>query len=969
MREEQMNTCTKSPRAIVANVMRNVLFSLDLFFESIWDWICWFGYELHLSKVPVFLTQKQEHHFRKMYLWLWEQRRMLALIVLVSALVIADATLHWSSKVVHVFGPALFWAIVERLFQVLLSMISVVIPLAVLAITFARNELGPRLSDTLILRLRLFALMTLGVVLIIALSFVIPLGASPVSMSYGNKQDLWIHRLGVWLMLGTLAFGGLLLTWLGTVREIVVAHRRFTLVADIALREYSAARRRDLDRYLGLARESIQALGLSFVPLSTLATGKTAVESTTTGLVVDINLSRLSRWVNKLDEATKSALAVVVWPGSPVVKGGPLIRIRGNRDLDCRICVALRSCFRVRKVRGERRPASHLDAIELVTERACRSVDDPGSLKHWIDLLGHLAELGGPNELDFEIYRAFSQIVRHVIRQGTEEAQLETAWQFYKQGRERLKKSDYGVVRDYIRLLAWQFMSSLPFRAESSVQRSVYYMLLLGRDVIDHARAIPGEEALKSLLAVLGEIAWRSAEMAAAALIEGRTKLAKELRVEVCRLLRDEVMHVLYSHNVEDEEDLQRTFEIDELLRAHFEASGFFLGALLLRRALQASLDPEIAAEGLNIALGWARTPAELFAALERIEAHGLWKGPERFQEKEIMSPLGESFWGDDRAPFLEVYILGSVARAFPIADWPKESELIQQLWPTLRVLCERMRTDLGRYKTIVPQLTEKALADFEVAHRKLVDIREERKRDEIQRAPLCEKAIAEFIGQAVESFRMSSILWLCFDFVAPQQKRQCPSLLACGRTFEARGPKEIFVRDKLPIFIAPGDAWAVWNDAICLDALKETIPVQGSLEEISLRMPTFSPRPEVIFVSPKARRFVARLPGFQRPMLAERAEWTGRVTFMGRWFGLPVLGVSHVPEDEAWLLNFSEACELIEYTEAKPRVEVSPDHPLEVIITFPQRLELKILNQAGVMRLRLGAWQRADHSASCEGL
>lgn len=969
MREEQMNTCNKSLRAIVANVMRNVLFSLGLFFESIWDWICWFGYELHLSKVPVFLTQKQERHFRKMYLWLWKHRWVLAPILLVSALVIADATLHWSSKVVRVFGPGLFWEVVERLFQVLLPTISVVIPLAVLAVNLARSELGPRLSDTLILRLRLFALMTLGIVLIIALSFVIPLGAYQVSMSYGDKQALWIHRLGVWLMLGTLAFWGILLTWLGIVRDIVVVNRRFVLISNVVLRERSAAQRRDLNRYFELTKESIEALGLSFVPLSTLATGKPAVESTKSGLVVDINLRRLSRWLSKLYGVTKSNLMVVVWPGSPVTQDGPLIRIRGDGDLDWRICVALRSCFWVRKVRGRREHSSYLDALELVTERACRSVDDPISLRHWIDLLGHLAELGGPNGLDFDIYRAFLQIVRDVIRQGTEEAKMQTAWQFYEQGQKRLQKGEYGVVRDYIQLLARVFQSSLPVRAESSVQRSVYYMLFLGKDVIKHARASLGEEVLKGLLAVLGEIAWQSAEMAAAALIEGRAKLAKELRVEVWRLLRDEVMHALYSHNVEDNEGLQRRFEIDELLRANFEASGFFLGTLLLRRALQGSLDPEVAAEGLNIALEWARTPAELFAALERIEAYGLWKGPERFQEKEILSPLGESFWEDDRAPFLEVYILGSVARVFPAADWPKESELIQQLWPTLRVLCERMRTDLDRYKRIVPQLTEKALEDFEVVHRKLVDIWKEKKRDEIKRAPLSEKAIAEFIGQAVESFRMNSTLWLCFDIVAPQQKRQSQSLLACGRTFEARGPKEIFVRDKLPIFIAPGDAWAAWNDAICLDALKETIPVQASVREISLRITNLSPQPELMFVSPKARRFVMRLPGFQWPMLTERAKWTGRIAFIGWWCGLPVLGINRVPEDEAWLLNFSEACELVEYTEAKPRVEVSPDNPLEVIITFPQRLELKILNRAGVMRLRLGAWQKADHDASCEGL
>lgn len=962
MNEGQLSGSQKAAPATMKDKVKRRLLLIGLFLSPMWDWACWLGYELRLSRNAVFLTQRQDRHLRRASRWLWKRRHELGPTALVFALVLADLSLHWSSAAAQLVGLSLLWATAEQLLHVLLPMIAVVIPLAILAVTLARSELGPKLTDTLIVRLRLFALLALGIGLAIALALMVPQGSYQVNVPGQSESNMWVHRLGIWSMLGILAFSALLLAWLVRVRDGVISHRRFALISDFALREYSAAQRRDLNRYLELARESCEDLGLSFVPFSERATDRPGVESTRNGSVVDVNLRRFRRWASKLDGISKSSLSVVAWPGICVAKGEPLIRIDGDHELDRSVCAALRSCFRVRRERRRRRHSSHIEALELVTERACRSVDDPGSLEQWVDLLGRLAELGDLESLDPGIYHALSQLVRCVAREGTEEAQVRVAKRFHRQGRDRLHRGDYRVVQDYLSLLAWLFRSSLPVHAERGIQRSVYYMLFLGRNAVEYARSHSDKGTREGLLAVLGDIIWKSARMAEDALVAGRTSLAEELRSEVEKLVRNEAIPALYSgrRGLEDDEAIQRAGEVDDRLSALVEASGFYLGALMVRRALRGSLDPTVAAEGLRIALGWARTPAQLFASLERIEAQRLWMGPERFHEREIMSPLGETFWGDDRVPFLEVYILGSAARASSSADWPaREGRLVQQVWRSLQVLCERMRTDLSRYGALVPQLTAGVLDDFEAAHRQLVEITAEHEKDEIKRADLSERAVAGFREMAVESFRMNSMLWVCFDRVAPQKVQQLhgPPLPA-GRTIEAKGPKQAFIGDEPSMFIAPGDPWALWNDAVCLEEFKESTRVEGPLEEAEQEMNALGLDPELVLVSLKARRLIARVAGFHRPTPTEREEWTGRAALMGSWLGRPVLGADRVPEEEVWLLNLSEACELFEYTEATPRVEVASDRPLEVVITFPQRLELRVLKRAGVMRVRLGAEQ-----------
>jgi len=932
---------------------------LNLFLESLRDCISWLGYELCLSNTPVFLTQKHKRRLRKVNLWLRGHRHTLGLVALVFAAVLADLNIHWSTWIASFIGLHMLWTTADRLLYVLLSAIGLIIPFAILAVTLMRNELGPRLADALIVKMRVFALLALGIALAITLGFLVPRGSYQVDVLQKTDFSLWVHRLGVWVILFTLMFFFLSLTWLGRVQDVLIGYRRFALISNLAIREYGAVKQRlrDFNAHRELTRKICEGLGLLFVAFPAWAIGRPAIEAPRRGQIVDINLRRLEKLVSKLDRVLKNKLVIVAWPGSFVEKGQPLIMIKGDAELDDEISAALRSCFRIGRGQRRWRRASSMDVIELVTESACRSAGDPSSLAQWIDLLGQLAELGDPDTLDWEIYRGMSQIVKHVAERGTEESQTVVAERLYRQGYERLQRGAHQAVQEYLSILKWFFHCSLHAKAERGIDRSVYYMLWLGMDTVKYARSEPNGRKIKVLIEVLETLVRQIAEMIVEALTVDRKRLGQELLEEVIKLVRGEAFNVLFSvHESSDsDENLQMVIKAEERLKAVFEASGFYLGALVIQRALQGYLNPEAAANGFELALRWARTPAELFAALERIEAHRLWMGPERFHEREIISPLGETFVGDDRAPFLEVYILGSVAKASSSTHWPtKESTLAQRIWPTLQILCHRIRSNSSRYKTIMPQLTDEVLGQFERAHRQLVKITEEREREEIKQAKLSEKAVAGFRETAVESFRMNSVLWTCFNMIAPHKLRKIDKAPETDNNFKINVPKEAFVRDTPPMFIAPGDRWALWNDNVCLDAIKLSKSVSYDLDEAARQMADLNLSPELVLISPKTRRQIRQMVGFHQLPQAEGTGWTGQAVPIGLWLDRPILVAMSVPEEEVWLLNLSESCELVEYTEAKPCIEVIPDRPLEVDIIFPQRLELRVTNPAGVMRVRL---------------
>jgi len=936
-----------------------------LFPNYVCDLLKYICYELGVTKSPVFLSQAEERHLKKLLHWLVLRSSFVFVFLSATALVITDIAWSWSVTLGKALGIDVLWAINERFLQVLLPLLGVVIPLLILAVSVTREELGPQFTDLMIMNVSFFQLLLCGILLVVGLAVLLPQAAklrtTEKTILFLSSEPILAHpvyRLGAWALIVFAVFMILFLLWLNKVGGLLLSWRRFALVSNVVIGAYARGQARMRRRSFRIARlkEACTQLGLGFVPLSTDSTGQPLVKAQRSGLLKDINLDRLSRIAQRLGPQLSSNLIVVVWPDSFVEEGEVLIRIKDNAELPLKELVGLQSCFLISRRRPHARGPSDVDLLELATEQTIRNASDPITLEQWLGLFSHLADLGSVEGLDWVIHRGLSRIVRHTVESRTDESLSTLAFWLYRQVQTMLTKGSCKTARDYLSLLKELFRNSLLVDEKRGIDHSIYYALQVGKDAARYARAAPTEHAFSGALVVLTDVIWSIAEMVKLAFELNRGRLAVELWNDLERLVQYEVKQELYS--ADPNSYIRRNESLldkaNERLDATYKATGYYLAAAMISDVLNGSINPELGREGFELSLAWAKSPAELFSALEKIDAYKLWKGPEHFRKREIMSPLGET-WGGDRGPFIETYILGSIAKASSGAQWPeKPSKLIQELWIPLQASCNRVRTDLARYCELIPGLTENSLENLESIHRGLLELSREKEIEKIKKADIVPSTVAEFARQCVESFNATSAIRFLFQKLAPNRLEICSAKLDSGNTLPVQAPKEVFVRNQLPIVIAPGKPWAEWNDALCLKPFEEGLLVTADIDKAAVQLAKSGFSPELVVTHPKTRNYLRGLPGFQRPSPEEKGLWDRRPGLAGYWLDIPILVSDTVPEGEVWLVNLSEACQLVEYTEAIPEVKVATDDPLKVIIKFPQRLELKLRRPEGASRVRL---------------
>jgi len=919
--------------------------------RQLWEFLLpeafsYLGYELHLGRNPVFLSQAVEQHGRLLLRRVKDRRTLFVLGLFF--LVFADLRWGLFSAAVSLVGAPLLRALLERFFQVLLPVMGFLIPLAILAINSLRDALGPTLSSLAISKIRVPHVLAFGLVLVVVMGIVLASGAAFRPSSNGAVAVSAIDRVGAWCIIAFAVYLVFVFVWLKDMCTLFYSRGHFRFCSALVVKAHERSRKweqmqHDLSRILN---STCAELGISTAGW----TGQSIVLATKSGLLKDMNLYRFRRIVKRLTLNQRETLIVVASPGYSVHAGDPLIRVKANGIISPSIAKELQTCFRI--VRRSRffDSLSRGELFDLVKEGALRHAGDQRMFEQWLGLFGCLGKNEETEQLDWFAQRSLSLLVKGIAERGCEDAQATLAQWLYSRASSSLGQG-YNAAYNYLEPLRRLFQCSIKVGAQRGIDRPVYYLLKLGmyltEDICEKAEK---EKLYDDRFTLLEEIVQTLAGMITDALEVERLETAKYLWGELCKLVERDTIPKLYSCAYT--EDVERTSqEAIDRLQARLDAACYFISAWGIERYLAGRISSTLARQVLKHFGGRLASPGRMLAALERIAKHELWVGAESFRpQPELLSPLGETFWEDKYSPFLRVYIIVSLMCRWEATAWPQRaSRTICNLWSMIRRLCEEIKAYVVQYKELIPQVSEEHLDSFLELHQRLVALTEQAKKEQIATSNLVPATVARFANRCVENFQALSVVLNVFLKQSPNSIERSHANPP-ARVLSVQGLKEPFTKEKEPLVIAPGDPWAKWNDALCMWVMKQHSPEPGSdLEEAGAQMAASQCPPETLLVSPGMRQYFTQLAQFRRPTPNERKDWGDCPILMGFWKGLPVVGTALIPNGEVWLVNLSSACKLTEFLEAKPIVEPVEGHPLEVEIRFPQRLQLRILRPEGL--------------------
>jgi hypothetical protein len=645
-----------------------------------------------------------------------------------------------------------------------------------------------------------------------------------------------------------------------------------------------------------------------------------------------------------------------VWPFQYAEKSSPLVRAKISFDLDEHSVNRLRQCFVLSRKALRPTRLSGPVVFDLLTEQALLRAEsrDRYEFKKWLDAFIHLLGIARMHDLgslpDFAD-RALSDLVEEVSKSGDKVIVPILSHWLYRQALAASHQGDSFAFGNYLRLLQWQFRCSLFAGGKFGADQAVYYLLSLGQDRARALKGVPGEEQLQNRLLQLNMVLEIMRKVLGHTLENGNPDLVREL----CSEINELVNMAMYELTTQSRRELSDAIDAAcSELAAHRHAVKYYIGAWAIENSLGGRIGTKLARALLDLAATGFDSPDTLVKSLEQIHEHKLWVEREAFRKQDLLSPLPEARWVDERSPFLRFYIVWGLKLAWSIEVWPSgPSCVVRECLPTIEVLCEDVRANNEQWQQLIPHISTESLDRFLEAQRLMAKHAEEEESRRIEEAELVQDTVERFAAQCMISFRKSSVLLNLFIKLGPD-RLQKSSEPGPGKVASGFAAKEPFTRSEEPLMFGVGKTWAEWNDVLCLQSIysKPSGPIED-VETIAAQMSDAGTPAQTILASPMMRKYYTGLSGFRPATAEERDRFRERLNLAGWWMGIPVFRTPLVPEHEIWLMNLSGAFRLIEYLNAKVQVEPVSDRPLEVLLKFSQRTRLVVDCSTGLARLK----------------
>ena len=878
------------------------------------------------------------------------------LVIILAVLVLSDIFWKWSNSAAAVAGASLLKALLERALQIFLPLIGFLVPLFILVFGSLRDRLGPHLTDHAVRKLGLFQLLAAGIVLGALLGMWLSLWGNVDLTAEGGAASMFLVRTTVWLLAWYVFFLGYLILWLWRMLRLLNTESAFSFLVPFVTRGFNAWCQNQERAMIAVSEIDAfyQSIGVKMIPFSSL--GNPIVIAHRSGQLKDVRLWRLGNTVRQLLPDKRNQLIITAWPFHYTERGSPLVQAKKGFDLDEHSANRLRQCFVLsRRVLRTTRLSGPV-VFDLLTEQARVSAksQDRCAFQKWLDAFIPLMKIAKKHELgslpDFA-GRALSHLVEEVSKSGDKVIVSTLSYWLYRQALATSHQGDNFGFEGYLHLLQWQFRCSLFANNKFGADRAVYYLLSLGQDHVRALERVSSEEQLQNCLQQLNMFLGIMRELLGYTLENGDTGLVRKLCNETNELI-DIAMYALttqYSRR----ELFDAIDAASSELTAYLQAIKYYIGAWALENYFDGRIGSELARASLELATDSFNSPDVLVGSLEQIHKHKLWVKREAFEKQNLLSPLPKTRWGDVRSPFLRFYIVGGLKLAWNPETWPsRSSPVIREFLPTIEALCEEIKASQGQWREVVPLVTTENINGFLEIQRRMAERARKEEQQRIEKAELVEDTVQRFAEQCVTSFRESSVLLNLFIELNPDYLQKS-SELGLGKEVTLWEPKEPFTRFEEPPISGAGEAWAEWNDRLCLQSISPKLsePIED-VEVVAAQMRDASTPPQTVLASPMMRKCYTSLSGFRPATAEERNRFQERLNLAGWWMGIPVFRTHLVPRHEIWLMNLSGATRLIEYLNAKVRVEPLPDRPLQVLLKFPQRIQVVVDNSSGLRRL-----------------